>query len=73
MSVPDVVKRLNVRVFNLMSRTNETWHIEYNETCKSKCRLDTGVCNNEQRWNEDKCRCEWKELIDKGACDKGFI
>ena len=26
--VPDVVKKLNVRVFNLMSRTNETRHIE---------------------------------------------
>ena len=23
--------------------------------------------------NEDKCRCECKELIDKGTCDKGFI
>ena len=26
--VPDVVKNLNVRVFNLMSRTNEARHIE---------------------------------------------
>ena len=26
--VPDVVKKLSVRVFNLMSRTNETRHIE---------------------------------------------
>ena len=25
------------------------------------------------RWNDDKCRCECKELIDKGMCDKGFI
>ena len=22
--------------------------------------------------NEDKCRCECKELIDKGVCDKGY-
>ena len=28
---------------------------------------------NKQRWNEDKCRCECKELIDKGVCDKGYI
>ena len=26
-----------------------------------------------QRWNKDKCRCECKELIEKGICDKGFI
>ena len=24
-------------------------------------------------WNNDKCRCKCKELIDKGLCDKGFI
>ena len=28
MCVPDVVKNLNVKVFNLMSRTNETRHIK---------------------------------------------
>ena len=60
MCVPDVVKNLNVKVFNLMSRTNETRHIEWHETCKCKCRLDASVCNNKQRWNEDKCRCECK-------------
>ena len=56
-----------------MSRTNETRYIEWHETCKCKCRLDGSVCNNKQRWNEDKCSCECKELIDKGVCDKGFI
>ena len=70
MSVPDVVKILYVKVFNLMSKTK---HIEWHETCKCKCRLDASVCNNKQRWNDDKCRCECKELIDKGVCDKGFI
>ena len=24
-------------------------------------------------WNDGKCRCECKELIDKDVCDKGFI
>ena len=61
--VPDVIKDLNVKVFNLMSRTNETRHIKWHETCKCKCRLDASVCNNKQRWNNDKCRCECKELI----------
>ena len=40
-----------------MSRTNETRYIKLPETCKCECRLDASVCNNEQRWNEDKCRC----------------
>ena len=30
--VPDVIKNLNVKVFNLMSRTNETRFIEWHET-----------------------------------------
>ena len=71
--VPDVVKNLNVKVFNLISRTNETRHIEWHETCKCKCSLDPGVCNTKQHWNEDKCRCESKELTVKGVCNKGFI
>ena len=56
-----------------MSRTNETRHIKWHETCKYKCRLDVSISNNKQRWDEDKCRFECKELIDKGVCDKGFI
>ena len=71
--VPDVIRKLNVKVFNLMSRTNETRHIKWYETRKCKCRLDASVFNNKQRWNDDKCRCECKKLIDKGVCDKGFI
>ena len=50
-----------------MLRTNETRHI------KCKCRIDGSVCNNKQRWNDDKCRFECKELIDKGVCDKKNI
>ena len=33
--VPDVVKNLNVKVFNLVLETNETRRIESHETCKS--------------------------------------
>ena len=47
-----VAKNVNVKVFNLMSRTNETRHIKWHETCKCKCRLDASVCNNKQRWNK---------------------
>ena len=36
--VLDVVKNLNVKVFHLVSGTNETRRIEWHETCKCKCR-----------------------------------
>ena len=68
--VPDVVKDLNVKVFNRIFRTNETKTIKWHETCKCICRLNAIVCNNKQRWNKNKCRCECKELHDKGVCDK---
>ena len=71
--VSDVAKNINVKVFNLMSRTNETRHIQWHATCKCKFRLDAGVCNNKRRWNDDKCWCECKTLIDKGVCDIGPI
>ena len=53
--VSDAIKKISVKVFNLMSGTNETRHIEWHKTCKSKFRLDASVCNNKPRWNEDKC------------------
>ena len=71
--VPDVIKNINVKVLNLMSRTNKARHIKRHEICKCKCRLDAILCNNKQRWNNDKCRCEYKESINNGRCDKGFI
>ena len=37
--VPDILWKTNVKVFNLMSRTNETRHTEWHKTCKCKYRL----------------------------------
>ena len=51
-----------------MKQKNIKWH----ETCKCECRLDAIVCNDKQCWNNSKCQCEYKELIDKGLCDKGY-
>ena len=43
------VKKFFVKVFNLMSRTNETRHTEWNETCKCDCKFGANSCNNKQR------------------------
>ena len=68
--VPDIIKDINVTVFNLMSRINETRQIIWHETCKFICRLTSAVCNSRQLGNKDKCRCEYKEdLINKLMCD----
>ena len=59
--VPDIIKNRNVKVFNLMSRINETRQKIWHETCKCVCRLASAVCNSRQIWNEGKCGCECKE------------
>ena len=56
-----------------MSRTNETRFIKWHEKYKRKCRLDAIVCNNKERWNKNKCRCECKEVIDKCIYNKRYI
>ena len=61
--VQDVVKNINVKVFNLMPWSNQRRHMVWHETCKYKCRLDASVCSNKQKWNEDKCRCEFREEL----------
>ena len=38
--VPDVIKNLNVKAFNLLTRTNETRQTKWHESCKCICRLD---------------------------------
>ena len=51
--VPNTVKDLNVKVFNLMTLTNETRHIKWHESCKCICRLDKRFI-----WNPSNCECE---------------
>ena len=46
--VPDIVKNINVKIFNLMSRINETRQIIWHESCKCICRLTSAVCNIRQ-------------------------
>ena len=71
--IPGVIKKLNVKVFNLMSRIYQARQILWHETCKCVCRLSVAVCNSKQICNDDKCRCECREdLVDKIVCDKGF-
>ena len=72
--IPNVVKNRNIKIFNLISKSNQTRHIKWHETCKCKCRLDASVCNDKQRWGQDNCGCECREeLINKGRCVKGVI
>ena len=51
--VPDIVKNMNVKVFNTLARVNETRKITRYETCKCICRFTSAVCHNNLEWNEN--------------------
>ena len=51
--VPDVIKNLNLKVFNLLTRINETRSIKWHESCKCIRRLDKIICNDGIKINVD--------------------
>ena len=72
--VLNIVRDMNIKVFNLLSRINETRKIVLHETWKCVCRFTSAIYNDRQEWNENKCRCECKEdLVSKLACDKRYM
>ena len=56
--VPNIVKNVTLKIFDLISQQNKIKQIIFHESCKCVCRLNAIVCNNKQKWNKDKCRCE---------------
>ena len=66
--VPDITKNVTLKIFGLVTLTNKTKQIIIHESCKCVCRLDPIVCNNKQKWNKDKCRCE--SLVNKKCGNK---
>ena len=72
--VPDAIKSVNVKVFDLIARINKMRQVVWHETCKCVCRLSEAICNHKQVWNKDKCQCECAEdLISKLNCDRGYV
>ena len=67
--LPDSIKNISVKIFNLISKKNVLKNISFHQSCKCGCLLDEKVCNNLQKWNKDKCRCECLKIKD---CDIGY-
>ena len=47
--VPNKVKNITVKVFNLMSGVNETRLLVNHESCECKCGFNERVCNSKQK------------------------
>ena len=61
MCVPNIIKNVNMKVYNFLMRLNETRNVLRHESCKCVCRLNSSVCNSKQIWNSDTCRCDCNE------------
>ena len=71
--VPNVIKRVNMQVYNFLMRLNETRNVLWHESCKCVCRLNSSVCNNKQIWNGDTCRFDCNEdFASIINCTKGY-
>ena len=71
--VPNVIKRVNMQVYNFLMRLNETRNVLWHESCKCACKLNSSICNNRQIWNSDTCRCDCNEdFTGVVGCDKRY-
>ena len=71
--VPNVIKRVNMQVYNFLMRLNETRNVLWHESCKCICTLNSLISNNKQIWNGDTCRCDCNEdFASVVSCDKGY-
>ena len=67
--VPNVIKRVNMQVYNFLMRLNETRNVLWHESCKCLCKLNSSVCNNKQIWNDDDKGYTWNPSTCECQCD----
>ena len=72
MCVPNIIKRIYMKVYNFLMRLNETRNVLWHESCKCVCRLNSSLCNSKQIWNSDTSKCDCNEdFAGIISCDKG--
>ena len=68
--VPNKTEHLNIHVFNMITGINESKTLTKHVSCECKCKFDWRKCNSNQKWNKNKCRCEFKKHHIR---EKGYI
>ena len=74
--VPNVIKGVNMQVYNFLMRLNICimyYNVLWHESCKCVCKFNSSACNNKQTWNDDTCRCDCNEdFAGMINCAKGY-
>ena len=56
--VPNIIKRVNMKVYNFLMMLNGTRNVLWHESRKCVCRLNSSICNNKQICNSNTCKCD---------------
>ena len=67
--LPDSITNISVKDLIRYRKKIVFKNISFRKNCKCGCLLDEKVCNNLQKWNGDKCRCECLKIK---KCDIGY-
>ena len=71
--VPNKVKNMKVKVYNLMSGVNETKFLVQHQSRERKCWLNESVCHLKQKWNHNEYPCECREFVNWGSCKNYYM
>ena len=61
---------LNLSVFNLITGISEPNILTKHISCKWKWKFNGRKCNSNQKWSDNKCRCEY---TNHHICEKDYI
>ena len=59
--IPNKTEDLNLSMFNMTTRINESKTLKNHISCECKCKFERKKSNPDQLWNNDKCRCKCKK------------
>ena len=71
--VSNKTEDLHLSVFNMITGINESKTLTKHIYCKCKYKFDGRNCNSNQKWSNDKCWCESKNLKKKSCLIKDYI
>ena len=64
---------VNLNAFNMITGINESKALTKHISWDCKCEFDGRKCNSNQKWNNDKCRCECKNPIKDHVYKRYYI
>ena len=71
--VPNKTEDINLSACDMITGINESKILTKHISWEWKCKFDGEKCNSNQKWNNNKYRCECKNLKEHHVCEKNYI